>query len=341
MTNKSFLLLLVCLLGTLSIPAKTKNTETSGYLQVAKYVKPGTGRDVADALQRLIDANPNRTLFLADGEYLLSHPICTPADPRRSVSLVLSNYACLRATADWPQGEAIVRLGGIHPANDIRTPGSLYGIQGGIIDGAGVADGISIDGGRETFIRQLSIKNTRVGIHIKHGANNGSSDADVSNVHIVGCNTPESVGVLVEGFDNTLSDMRIASVNTGVWLRSGGNCLRNIHPLYIFGDKQQYDTSCGFRVDGSENWFYFCYSDQMATGFHLGNNCISQLTDCFCYWYSKNVPFQTAIHSDGPLKSHIKGLNVGGQAAPKHTVLDAPEGGSGTLTNLICTWPKD
>ena len=38
------------------------------------------------------------------------------------------------------------------------------GIFGGIIDGSGVANGISIDSGRETCIHHVSIKNTKIGI---------------------------------------------------------------------------------------------------------------------------------------------------------------------------------
>ena len=174
---------------------------TNGYLSVSDYILPDLGRDVADDIQRIIDNNPNRTIFFPDGEYLISHPICTPADPRRSVDLQLSNYAVIRAMAGWDHDEAMIRLGGIHPANDIRTPGSNYSLTGGIIDGSGVAKGVSIDGGRETAIRNVSIKNVKVGIHIKYGANSGSSDADITGTHIVGTRDVDSIGVIIEGSD--------------------------------------------------------------------------------------------------------------------------------------------
>ena len=107
----------------------------NGYLSVSDHILPNLGRDVADDIQRIIDNNPNRTIFFPDGEYLISHPICTPADPKKSVDLQLSNYAVIRAMAGWDHEEAMVRLGAIHPANDIRTPGSNYSLTGGIIDG--------------------------------------------------------------------------------------------------------------------------------------------------------------------------------------------------------------
>ncbi|MCQ2148834.1 MAG: hypothetical protein MJY45_00535, partial [Bacteroidales bacterium] len=62
------------------------------------------------------------------------------------MSLELSNYAVLRASDDWDSDEAMVRLGGKDPANNIRQNGSNYYLSGGIIDGNHKADGISIDG---------------------------------------------------------------------------------------------------------------------------------------------------------------------------------------------------
>lgn len=116
----------------------------------------------------------------------------------------------------------MIRLGETHRANDIRTVGSNYYFEGGIIDGNGIANVISIDGGRETVIRNVSIEHTRVGIHIKKGANNNSSDAGVFGVDIVGNGKPDSIGVLIQGSDNSLTNLRIADVFIGVKLLGSG-----------------------------------------------------------------------------------------------------------------------
>ena len=162
-------------------------------LNAANYMKNDGSADCADALQQLIDANPNRTIYFPDGTYILSHPVMTPADPKLSVSLCLSAYAVLKASDDWDSDEAMIRLGETHRANDIRTIGSNYYFAGGIVDGNGKANGISIDGGRETSIHDVSIKHTKIGIHIKPGANSFSSDADIFQVNIVGNGTPDSI----------------------------------------------------------------------------------------------------------------------------------------------------
>ena len=329
------LFLLLLLLGSVfCLPMIAKKKAPQGaYLLATDFVKANGQTDVADALQQLIDSNPNRTIYFPDGTYLLSHTLRTPADPTKAVHLVLANFAVLKAADSWPEdGGALVSLGGEFPYNSIYINGSNYGIEGGIFDGSDKADGIYIESGRETRINHVSIKHVRCGIHILRGANAGSSDADVVDVNIVGNKSPESVGVLIEGYDNTFTNMRIAGCHVGVWSKSGGNSFRNIHPLYTHRDKDYYESSIGFLIERSSNWMNFCYSDQYATGFKLSKDVCCTLTDCYVYWYSGKVPFQTAIACEGKLNSVVRNLRIGFQPeCPKATVLKAKLGGNGVL----------
>jgi hypothetical protein len=304
-------------------------------LIVTDHIQNADGKDVADELQKLIDSHPNRTLYFPDGEYLVSKPIYTPADPHKSVSLRLTEFAVIKATGDWKPGEAVIQLGGIHPANDTRTNGSNYSMEGGIVDGSGVANGISINSGRETAIRNVSIKNTVVGIHIKHGANSGSSDSDITGVNIIGTGKTNSVGVLVEGYDNTFTNMRIGNVFTGVHLKSGGNVLRNIHPLYQ-SDYTDYLNSCGFLCERGDNWFDYCYSDQFGIGFRTTGNATAFFNDCFCFWYASKGGTQTAFRADHKFNSIITNFRIGfrDQGVTNVILSVGEEGGNGTLDNL-------
>ena len=309
----------------------------NGYLSVSDHILPNLGRDVADDLQRIIDNNPNRTIFFPDGEYLISHPICTPADPKKSVDLQLSNYAVIRAMAGWDHEEAMVRLGAIHPANDIRTPGSNYSLTGGIIDGNGLAKGVSIDGGRETAIRHVSIKNVKVGIHIKRGANSGSSDADIVGTHITGTRDVDSIGVIIEGYDNTLTDMRIEGVFIGVDLRVGGNYLSYIHPLYT-SDYTDYENSCAFRDHSGNNWYNQCYSDQYGIGFRNTKTMNSIYDGCYCYWSSPQGGVHRAIKADGQFNSTFTNFKCDFRRSSslRNILLDvAEEGGKGVFDRLM------
>ena len=290
----------------------------------------------ADAIQRLIDANPNREIFFPDGTYLLDKPICTPADPSKSVALKLSAYAKFKAAPGWSHAEAMVRLGAIHPANNIWLAGSWYWIKGGIIDGSGVADGISIDGGRETLVADLSMKSVRIGLHIKRGPNGGSSDADIRNVNIVCNRSEDSVGVLVEGHDNTLANMRIYGARRGVVINAGSNMLRDIHPLYAM-DPKQYPRSVGFEINSENVWMDYCYSDQNAVGFRFGKRGRAIMDKCFCMWYKTDKDMRaTVFAAEGRFNAKVNNLTVDFNNRESANILltVGEPGGTGYLRDL-------
>lgn len=308
----------------------------TGFISVADHVPTDGKADVSDALQKLIDANPNRTLYFPDGVYLLAKPICTPAKPERSVDLRLSNYAVIKAAPGWNSSEAMVRLGAIHPANDIRTPGSNYSFTGGILDGSGVAKGLSVDGGRETKVRDVSMKQVFVGLHIKRGANSGSSDCDIADVNIVGNRATNSIGVLVEGYDNTFSHMRIADVYTGVRLLGGGNMLRDIHPLFTCG-YEAYERSMGFDDRSWNTWMDFCYSDHFSVGFNIAPNAGGVYHKCFTMWYAANPKRRhTAIRAEGAFNTIFRDFTIGFKNDEAvNTILEVVKaGGKGRIDNL-------
>lgn len=295
-----------------------------GYVLITDYAQPNTGRDVSGAIQKAINENPQKTIYFPDGEYILAKPIATSGNPANAVSLNLSNFAELKAAEGWNSEDAMVRLGGAEDYNNIHLPGSNYYFMGGIVNGNGVANGISIESGRETLITRTSIKNTKIGIHIHSGANSGSSDADIEGVNIVGNARPGSIGVFLQGHDNTLTNMRIAAVEVGVKLASGTNSLRNIHPLYIFAgelqskDPEMYDgvehinytDSVGFLdVSNGTNWYSFCYSDQMATGFRFGRGQ-SVFQNCFVMWYNTNGSHEIGFDCTGNFNSSILNCQV-------------------------------
>lgn len=331
--------MLVAALGVLSAFSATAASavpSAAGVVSVADFMPTDGRTDVADAIQRVIDEQPNRTIWFPDGTYLISKPICTPADPRRSVDLRLSNYAVLKAALGWTNTEAMVRLGGIHPANNIRLVGSCYSFMGGVIDGSDVAKGISIDSGRETKVRDVSMKFVTLGLHIKKGANGNSSDCDISDVNIVGNRGKGSVGVLIDACDNTLANMRIADVQIGVRLTrfAAGNLMRNLHPLYT-NPMDQYEGSAGFVDDSRNNSYDRCYSDHFSTGFLFGRTAGGTVMDsCIVFWYAPTKGHRhTAVKCSGRFHAQISNLQIGFKNTEAvNTVLEIGEkGGSGYL----------
>jgi hypothetical protein len=308
-----------------------------GFVVVTDYIEANTGLDVSDALQQIINDNPHKTIYFPDGEYLLAKPICTPADPRIAVSLELSCFAIIKAADGWDSPEALVRMGGIYPYNSISIPGSNYHFKGGIIDGNGVANGISVDSGRETLISHVSIKNTQIGIHIKRGANNGSSDSDIEMVNVVGNNKENSIGVFIEGYDNTVRNMRIASVQTGILMKGAGNSLRDIHPLFIYGGTIDQSKSVAFDDQSwGNNWYSYCYSDEMATGFRFKGSATPVFQHCFGMWYSTNGKKYVGFEcEEGSFAASICNANIAlrGDVTNRAFIKVALPGGRGIIEN--------
>ena len=308
----------------------------NAFVLVTDYIKANTGEDVSDELQELILNNPRKVLYFPDGEYLLSKPICTPANPEHAVSLKLSNFAVIKAMDSWDSEEALIRLGAAEPFNTIYVNGSNYYLSGGIIDGNDRANGVSIDSGRETRVENLSIKHTKIGLHIKYGANTGSSDADICNVNIVGRGTVDSIGVLVEGMDNTFTNMRIARVQIGVKLMKGGNYLRNIHPLYSLATGfDHYTDSIAFCDLSWENWYDFCYSDQYCTGFYMKSDVRSIYHNCFVYWWKTLEGGEIGFKAEGKFCSLLTNCKVTFRKDANNTnfLLVGEAGGYGVIEN--------
>ncbi len=334
MAKLRFLPLVLILILPLAFGCVGVAASAPGVLCVTDTVPADTGADVADALQALIDANPNRTIYFPDGEYLVSHSLCTPADPDKSVDLQLANYAVIKATDDF-EGGAVIRLGGKDPYNTTAKAGSNYGLYGGVIDGSGIADGVSIDSGRETKVQNTAIKNTVVGLHIGFGANSGSSDADIRDINIIGNSTTDAVGMLIEGYDNTFTNIRIGCVYIGVIMRSAGNALTNIHPLYQIGwDK--YEGSCGFVEESGNNLYTYCYSDQFQTCFRIIGNGRSIYDNCYAFWWSGEGGNCTGFRVEGDsFNSTVTNLRIDFRGDTDNTVYDGPLKGSGVFDRLL------
>lgn len=318
------------------MPTTDQNeARAKGYVIVTDYVQPNTGEDVSDALQKVIDDNPRKTIFFPDGEYVIAKPISTSGSHELAVSLELSNFAIIKAMKEkWRSSNCMIRLGGKNPEFKIDSTGNNNYISGGIIDGSRVAKGLSIEGARECSVRYISIKNVTQGLYIKYNKEYGSNDSDIFNVNIYGTGAYNSVGVLIEGFDNTLTNMRVANFQTGVKITGAGNFLRNIHPLYIYGEKIKYEDSVGFDDNGGTNWYDICYPDNFAVGFRMQGSTTSSYSNCYAYWYSSNGGVEVGFQSMGKMNAVITNCRVDVREDTENAFLKVAEkGGGGIVEN--------
>ena len=316
------------------------NFDTAGYVMVSDYVKPDANEDVADAIQKLVDENPGRTLYFPDGEYLISKSIETSADPAKAVSFRFSNYAKLKAMDSWNEGTKQVNA----PADlaapelkpkDIAREGSApllhlgakdksaadesspacYSVEGGILYGSKKADAIWVEGASKVDIRYTSIKFAVIGIYVKSGEEGKEPVVDVYNVNVIGSGSEDSMGVVLETDSNTLTNMRLVSNQISIMVSGSNNFLRNLHPLYSghnsTGWEGYYNLSVAFYDTGARNFYDMCYNDQYSTGFYMGSNTASVYESCFNFWFrgstTEDYIFdQISFRAEGQFNSFIR-----------------------------------
>ena len=195
--------------------------------------------------------------------------------------------------------------------------------MGGIFDCNGVADGISIDAGRETLIKDVVIVNSHYGIHVKQGTNSGSADADIDDVTIIGNGKFNSVGVCFVGDDNTVTNARISNVGTGMML-SNHTFVSSCTVENVPGMKNTIGFSVGGNVHMSD-----CVSINFDTAFYISSSAKGCIKQCTALW--SNVESEKRIaFSVGRLQLLMLGCRAeffDGNC--ENIFLDAIEDGSG------------
>ena len=293
-------------------PSKAK------YINVADFVKPNSGKDVASQLQSLIDDNPKKTLYFPDGEYLISKSLLTHGDPDLAVCFLLGDGATIKAADTWMtlKGcDSLISFGVYEsfneevskngPLSDVISTGSYFWIQGGTLDGNGKANGISLDGGRETLVKNVLIKNVNLGIRINIGVNNKSSDMDIDDVTIMCTPSNSSVGIQILGYDNTITNTRIYDAKYGVTFPaydhtnpstgevtrntcSGGNALRDVRIVRTDKSigKMTYNDTVGINEGTHGNFYYHCYVENYARAYKIRGSSIDIVDSCRAKWTS-------------------------------------------------------
>ena len=300
------------------------------FLVVTDYVEPNTGKDLYGNLQTLIDLNPGKTFYFPDGEYIISRTLETSSRSSDSISFYFSSGAILRAHEDWVgQGHPLIGLGAKELVNDISKPGSNFFVMGGTFDGNGVADGIAINAGRETLIKDVVIINTRYGIHIPNGTNGSSSDADIDDVTIIGNGEYGSKGIYIVGLDNTVTDARVSNVEVGIHVPQGvfvGNCT-------VIGNPTM-QTSTGIHTSGGDTWTSKCnvIDCDTAYAFDAPAGYISQ---CTAKWTQNNGKSHVAFRFYGKLRCCIISCKAEFFPGANNAFLVATEGGSGRVVSPI------
>lgn len=289
-----------------------------GYVVLTDYELEETDTGYGALINRVIAENPGRTIYIPDGSYIIEQPIVIPADPEKSVSLRLSNQTILKADVKWEDRYmGIIRVGVGEENEEILSMDEIdtlnyrsISIIGGCIYGSGVASGITVEGSKDTYIYNVSLKSVVHGIHIDQGPNElGATWVNVDNVNITGSDARDSVGVYAEGTYNTFANMRIASVMYGTQCTETGerNIFRNLHPLI---PPSLGNETIGFYDMSDGNNYDICYNDQGASGFVMHENTRSVYNGGFSYWWSANNGYHVGFRSIGKFNSLVISTKV-------------------------------
>ncbi len=283
------------------------NTDALSYIVVSTHVEDG--KDATAAIQKLIDENPGRTLYFPEGTYTISKSLKTPSDPAKAVSFRFSNYAKLVASSSWSGNTAMICIGAGAKATDVQNSTDTY-INGGIIDGGGKAAAISIDNGRDIRLHDVSITNATVGVTISTG-DMGAVNVDMDNIDITGASADTSKGIVINGGNNSITNVRIYNVHKGVELSesSFGNTLTDVHVMYPGTNADSY----GFydNADGKHtpNTFNMCTAQNFGTGFRMGTKAVSIFEECNVY-FTKAQSQQVGFGADQKFNGVINGCKV-------------------------------
>lgn len=342
-------------------PSKAK------YINVADFVEPNLGRDVYHQLQSLIDDNPKKTLYFPDGEYIISRSLLTHGDPDLAVSFLLGDGAVIKAADTWVTDrgcDCLISFGVYEsfnkevsqngPMSDVISVGSYFWIQGGTLDGNNLAGGISLDGGRETLVKNVLIKNVNLGIRINIGVNNKSSDMDIDDVTIMCTPNNTSVGIEILGYDNTITNVRIYDAKRGVTFPkydyegglngtpvvgacSGGNAFRDVRIVRTDNaiGKMTYNDTVGFDEGTHGNMYYHCYVENYARAYKIIGN-ITVVDSCKAKWTSNSetsAGTQIAVTSHGSFHTGISCFRA--EFAGGWLVLDTSKNHGGVFESLI------
>lgn len=281
--------------------------QSTAYVLISEYASLVEDGDYTDAIKKAIAENPGRAIYFPDGTYKISDTLVMPADANVSVSFRLSNYATIEAVNWSDKTKPMIRMGvePETPSDDIFSESNIY-IKGGAIDAAGVATGIVIEGGRDIIISNVTVKNAYCGIDLKCADNSlGATYADIENVAVVGNGENGSVGVLVEGSYNNLTNLKISDVQYAVKCTETGsdNVFKSV--MAIGTGLGTNNDNAGFWDMSGGNQYDICYSDQFAVGFLIEERCRSAYNSCVISWWSAENDYHVGFKAAGKLNATV------------------------------------
>ena len=297
------------------------NQAFGGYVNVKMAGVVGDGvTDDTQAIQDVIDDNPNKTIYFPDGTYLISSHIETPADNDKSVCLELSDHAVIKASDSYIDPLPMICLGyKDYSSYYLYENFASFGIEGGYLDCNNVTGGIEIDNCIRPYVKNITIDNVKTnGLYLATGANNNSLDATVDNVVIICNNNTEAIGMKITTSDNWIQNVRTFSGKYGLYFESaGGNQVTETHALAVSRDYTTLadaQNMCAYYFKsggGHYNYLTRCYADGFATAFYFDGQHNNFIRDAYIYyWNEEDTNNHTAFRFTSTLTGRVSNAHI-------------------------------
>lgn len=266
-------------------------------VNVRYYGAVGDGvTDDYEAIQTAIDDNPMKTLHFDEGTYLISQHLSLPATDNEKVFLELDPNATIKADGSFTD-DFLIMVGETGTAESYANSKHQTGVSGGILDCNGRTSGIKSEKTHLARFSNLDIQNCQtIGIQIDQ-SNNTSSDAFLSDINLSGVdgNDTDTIGVLLNGYDNNMEMIRTNGFHTGFYINGNGNYLSNCHPMYSNTlSSTNYNSSIGFYIIRRDTTLTDCYADNFSTGIKC-TDVSWYATNFFCYWFDNDATHNHTI----------------------------------------------
>jgi hypothetical protein len=265
------------------VSSNTTKLNNLSIVNVKDFGAKGDGStDDTAAIQSAL--NSGKSVYFPKGTYIVSSGLQTTNNTDvNGIKIMLDAQAVIKGKSGF-SGSWLFTIG--YPNNTNIDSGlrSQNEICGGHFDcnNGACANGIRVIGVRHVHVHDLVINEfSGIGLQIdKPSTNLLSSDCYVNNINILAKWNQNSIGFVLNGFDNNVRDIRTYFTKIGVQVNGGGNYISDVHPLQYGTTQEAYNGSIGFSINANDTYLIKCYSDMFLTAFSIGDNCKTTIRDC-------------------------------------------------------------
>lgn len=251
-------------------------------VRIDELTRDGFSSD-SDWIQATVEANPEQKIYIPEGIYKLDKPIVI----RNGASLKMDKATLLLAVKEM---DFVLRYEGNgylfekfsaevgHNVLDFNRF-----VEGGTIDGNGLASCMLLDGYRHFTMRDTTFLNgKKYGLRVGEEGGRGGYELIATNLYFR-CTISGLKGnaaVYSDHGDSHYTDIVVVDYTIGFDMRgtAGANRLTRCHvwggplpPIEEGGDREMLIDSVGFRLYSAENLLRDCYADTSKIGFDIYN----------------------------------------------------------------------